>query len=57
MNNDGPEQETERSFPPFHAQEEYKDKASAQRDKQVVEFNRALLIHGISTIGALEWKL
>ena len=46
----------DRPFPKFHLEEEYSDEASAKRDKETVEFNRAMLVYGFRRLEALERK-
>ncbi|CAJ1959730.1 unnamed protein product [Cylindrotheca closterium] len=48
--------ESRRPFPKYHLEEEYDDARSARKDKQAVEFNRALLVNGFRRLEALERK-
>jgi transcription initiation factor TFIID subunit 5 len=43
-------------FPKFHLDEEYDNEEEAKRDRQRVEFNRALLVNGFRRLEALERK-
>lgn len=43
-------------FPKFHLDKEYDDETKAERDKKLVEFNRALLVNGFRRLEALERK-
>lgn len=47
---------SKRPFPKFHLDEEYEDERSAKKDKQIVEFNRAMLVNGFRRLEALERK-
>lgn len=53
---DNPDSTVELPFPKFHLDAEYDDERSAKKDKQAVEFNRALLVHGFRRLQALERK-
>ena len=43
-------------FPKFHLDKEYDDERKAKRDKQLVQFNRSLLVNGFRRLEALERK-
>lgn len=43
-------------FPKFHLDEEYDDEKQAKRDKEIVEFNRAMLVNGFRRLEAIERK-
>jgi WD domain, G-beta repeat len=44
------------AFPKFQLDEEYNDSKQAEKDKEMVEFNRALLVNGFRRLEALERK-
>ncbi|CAB9513181.1 like/WD repeat-containing protein TBL1X [Seminavis robusta] len=44
------------AFPKFQLDKEYSDSAVAQKEKELVEFNRALLVNGFRRLEALERK-
>lgn len=48
--------ESKLPFPKFKLQEEYENEEDAANDKQLVEFNRALLVNGFRRLEALERK-